>query len=1274
MNGPNEHALDTRLLRFRSRPGSEAALPLALDLIAASRWSDAVDVATSALAQKPGDVDLQIAEGRAYMGLGDLIRAQGALLEAAKPGTRKEPFRWLGEVLLKRGDAARAVKVLERARALDGKDAEIAALLKEAEALVKRDAPRPDATTIDLPKEATKSAPPTGKSIPSPSPSSAGSLRSPSSPGITRAPSTKPSEGAPLHPPLASVSLNEATVVRSELTSELAQASAKAGAESAAPEAPVLVSPMPPLATLGTPAGAMATSASAAVAPFPSAPLLGSEKPRNSPPPPPPKKVEPAKVEAPKVEPVKAAPAKVEAPKVESKQPPAPPKTAPKPPPAKPVAGATPPPPRASNPGPAPSASSPPGKSKSAPPRSVFGSSPGEVAAVPSSLADAAASAFASDVRVADSKAAKRKDADNEGPGISEVMASTSPGGFEAPVGEGSAKQAPRPFVPPREDESIEVEVEAPKGNKSLETKEAVPSLPSAPRATRAAAKTETPEDDAPLQAAPAAAPKKRSSARAWMLGLALTGGLGAAAYFGGTAYFASRHGEADALLASARTSARQGDYAALVRAETELQRAHALHGGEEEIQALLLFVESERALEDGTRNVDALRTTLSGLGGSGAHGGFVAAAQAVVALYEGDAARARTSIADALNAAPNDAFILYLAGRVGQRLGLEDAAARLASATEHDPALSSAAIALAEARVDEGQGDEARLLLQRVVERDATSLRAKLWLLVLQADGDVEAGLSSLVTLRAEVDHAAPADVLLSRIAEAQFESRAGRIEQAMAAIEAGAGAGVHEPALLVRFAQAAQRVGSLGAAEQAALEALTLAPTSVPARLLLAGIYIDRRNGQRALDTLAQLPASEDAEVLVLTARASMLLGNPAAVGAAAGALERFVTDHPNASAEVRAFQLRLALRSEVADGEAAVEVIAPLLESARRLAEDHPSEREVQFTLGEIAIWARESETAEAALQRVVDASPLDAEGYYLLGRARRIAGNYREARTNLTRAVELRPEHLEAQAALAGVLLDMGAYEEADHAFEALASSEGSVDGVPIPLLSKLGRVESLLGLGRIEEANTQLESVAEADRTRRAYVLTATRVAMVTGHASEAIELIGPIANAMDASPLIVSLYGDALLLAGEIETALAAYDQALGEDESLPEALIGRAELYVRGRAAEDAGALLDRAADALERRARPASLRARMLMLRGRVSLLSERLPEARESLRQATELAGCPVEAWFWLGEALAGANSPESRAAYVHYLDAPSTDEDLAARARRAIDAEE
>ncbi len=131
--GASPRGLDARLLRFRSRPGTEEPAKLAEDLLAAGRGAESVEVVESGLQAAPNDARLLLAHGRALLHEGDFDRAQAALVSAARIDARnKDAFRYLGEVLLKRGDPARAFKVLERASLLDPDDRAIKLLVERS--------------------------------------------------------------------------------------------------------------------------------------------------------------------------------------------------------------------------------------------------------------------------------------------------------------------------------------------------------------------------------------------------------------------------------------------------------------------------------------------------------------------------------------------------------------------------------------------------------------------------------------------------------------------------------------------------------------------------------------------------------------------------------------------------------------------------------------------------------------------------------------------------------------------------------------------------------------------------------------------------------------------------------------------------------------------------------------------------------------------------------------------------------------------------------------
>ncbi|MBX3252142.1 MAG: tetratricopeptide repeat protein, partial [Myxococcales bacterium] len=194
-------------------------------LLAAARAGEALEVVGARLGEQPKDVDALVLAGRAWMERGDLLRAQKTLLQAARfDAAHPDPYRWLGEVLLRRGDPDRAQKVLARARALGALDPEVRRLHERATRLARiasesmADADE-DGTTAERPlpsepppptSDVTRRAP---QPVPPPRPA-------PRPPAGRPSPFDEPSE-----PP------DEATVVASNLSQQIAEASRRLEAE-----------------------------------------------------------------------------------------------------------------------------------------------------------------------------------------------------------------------------------------------------------------------------------------------------------------------------------------------------------------------------------------------------------------------------------------------------------------------------------------------------------------------------------------------------------------------------------------------------------------------------------------------------------------------------------------------------------------------------------------------------------------------------------------------------------------------------------------------------------------------------------------------------------------------------------------------------------------------------------------------------------------------------------------------------------------------------------
>jgi tetratricopeptide (TPR) repeat protein len=118
-------ALDELLARWRENPDSGTTLALCA-FLGSSRREDLIrEVGATAEAWHREDGQVMLALGRMYLDAGFLQEAQAALVTAGKlsPSTGS-PYRFLGEVLLRRGDAQRAEKVLARALQIGQSDAD----------------------------------------------------------------------------------------------------------------------------------------------------------------------------------------------------------------------------------------------------------------------------------------------------------------------------------------------------------------------------------------------------------------------------------------------------------------------------------------------------------------------------------------------------------------------------------------------------------------------------------------------------------------------------------------------------------------------------------------------------------------------------------------------------------------------------------------------------------------------------------------------------------------------------------------------------------------------------------------------------------------------------------------------------------------------------------------------------------------------------------------------------------------------------------------------
>jgi predicted Zn-dependent protease len=125
MASPSQGSIDELAIRWRSRPDAKATIALCDALRSTPRSTLVEEVGARASRDHADDAAVLLSTARMYIAAQRLGDAQTVLVTAGKVAPRDaQIYRLLGEVLLRRGDAERAIRVLERALHFGAKDAE----------------------------------------------------------------------------------------------------------------------------------------------------------------------------------------------------------------------------------------------------------------------------------------------------------------------------------------------------------------------------------------------------------------------------------------------------------------------------------------------------------------------------------------------------------------------------------------------------------------------------------------------------------------------------------------------------------------------------------------------------------------------------------------------------------------------------------------------------------------------------------------------------------------------------------------------------------------------------------------------------------------------------------------------------------------------------------------------------------------------------------------------------------------------------------------------
>src|SRR5580692_2676261 len=125
--------IDELAQRWKQNPSPAATIALCDALRGAPRAAMVQQVGEIATQRHAGDVPVLLSVARMYLEAHRFGDAQAVLVSAGKTAPRDgNVYRWLGEALLRRGDAERAEKVLERGIQLGARDPEAQLWLERA--------------------------------------------------------------------------------------------------------------------------------------------------------------------------------------------------------------------------------------------------------------------------------------------------------------------------------------------------------------------------------------------------------------------------------------------------------------------------------------------------------------------------------------------------------------------------------------------------------------------------------------------------------------------------------------------------------------------------------------------------------------------------------------------------------------------------------------------------------------------------------------------------------------------------------------------------------------------------------------------------------------------------------------------------------------------------------------------------------------------------------------------------------------------------------------
>lgn len=313
------------------------------------------------------------------------------------------------------------------------------------------------------------------------------------------------------------------------------------------------------------------------------------------------------------------------------------------------------------------------------------------------------------------------------------------------------------------------------------------------------------------------------------------------------------------------------------------------------------------------------------------------------------------------------------------------------------------------------GESEQAAEAFEKVVAAKPEDARTRTQLGIARLlEGELQEGVEDLEAASDLASSEGEADLALILI-----NVRRGKFDAAMAAQEALERKRPDDPRTHALKGGILIAKRDLAAAREAFAKALTLKPDFLPAAISLARLDLaDKRRDdalQRFESVIAANPAGVDAYLLL----SALILNTGGTPEAAKAVLERAEKASPQSVAP------RLALVAhELRFGEAKRAVSA-----AQELTAAYPGDARVHRMLGRAQAAAGDFRQAVAAFSKQATLLPRSAPALLELAEAQRLNKDLAAAEQSLRKALTLKPDYLDAQQRLSGLLVASGRADQA-----------------------------------------------------------------------------------------------------------------------------------------------------------------------------------------------------------------------------------------------------